>query len=66
MTQAARTTDPAQAAALYNQADKLIWQQGHSLELYQRPQLLAVRKGLANFGASGLADWDYTKIGWMK
>jgi peptide/nickel transport system substrate-binding protein len=64
ITQAAQTTDPAAAVALYNQADAKIWEQVHSIELYQRPQILAVRKGLANFGASGLADWDYNAMGW--
>lgn len=60
------TTDRTEAIALYNRADALIWQLGHSIELYQRPQILAVRKGLANFGASGFADTDYTKVGWVK
>jgi peptide/nickel transport system substrate-binding protein len=64
ISQAARTTDPTAAVALYNQADAKIWEQVHSIELYQRPQILAVRKGLANFGASGLADWDYDAMGW--
>ncbi|MCS0605068.1 ABC transporter family substrate-binding protein [Streptomyces sp. LP11] len=63
---AAGTTDPAAAARLYNQADHEIWRLAHSIELYQRPQILAVRKGLANFGAEGLADVDYTKVGWLK
>ncbi|MFC1412775.1 ABC transporter family substrate-binding protein [Streptacidiphilus sp. N1-12] len=66
LTRAGSATDPATARSLYNQADQLIWQSGHSLELYQRPEILAVRKGLANFGATGLADVDYTKIGWLK
>jgi peptide/nickel transport system substrate-binding protein len=66
LKQAASTLDPAQAAKLYNQADAKIWELGHTVELYQRPQVTAFRKGLANFGAAGLADVDYTKVGWEK
>ncbi|MFI1098378.1 ABC transporter family substrate-binding protein [Streptomyces sp. NPDC020917] len=66
LDQAAQTTDQARSNALYNQADTLLWEQVHSIELYQRPQILAVRKGLANFGASGLADWSYNTMGWTK
>ncbi|MFE0461188.1 ABC transporter family substrate-binding protein [Kitasatospora sp. NPDC058965] len=66
LKQAAATLDPVQAAKLYNQADARIWELGHTVELYQRPQVTAYRKGLANFGASGLADTDYTKVGWEK
>ncbi|WP_329454490.1 ABC transporter family substrate-binding protein [Streptomyces sp. NBC_01497] len=66
MTQASRTTDTSKSNALYNEADKLIWAEGHSIELYQRPQILAVRKGLANFGASGLGDSDFVTMGWQK
>ncbi|SHM85983.1 ABC transporter family substrate-binding protein [Actinacidiphila paucisporea] len=64
ISQAAQTTDQNAAIDLYNQADAQIWDQVHSIELYQRPQILAVRSGLANFGASGLADWDYNAMGW--
>lgn len=66
LTQAAQTTDTAKSNALYNQADVKIWEQVHSIELYQRPQITAVRAGLANFGASGLADWTYNTMGWTK
>ncbi|MDI5963835.1 ABC transporter family substrate-binding protein [Streptomyces sp. SL13] len=66
LDQAQATTDPAKAVALYNQVDVQLWKLGHSIELYQRPQIEAVRKGLANYGASGLADTDWTKVGWQK
>ncbi|MER6380028.1 ABC transporter family substrate-binding protein [Streptomyces sp. NPDC001250] len=66
LKQAGETTDPSAAAALYNRADDEIWRLAHSVELYQRPQIVAVRSGLANFGAEGLADIDYTKVGWLK
>ncbi|MCX4748842.1 ABC transporter family substrate-binding protein [Kitasatospora sp. NBC_01287] len=66
LKQAASTLDPTAAAKLYNQADAKIWELGHTLEIYQRPTVGAYRKGLANYGASGLADFDYTKVGWQK
>ena len=49
-----------------NQADKLIWQEVHSLTMYQRPDLWAVKKGLANFGALGFASVTYQDIGWVQ
>ncbi|MEV1026849.1 ABC transporter family substrate-binding protein [Streptomyces sp. NPDC050264] len=66
LKKAQRTTDTAAANKLYNEADKELWKLGHSIELYQRPQIVAVRSGLANYGAEGLAGRDYTKIGWLK
>jgi peptide/nickel transport system substrate-binding protein len=60
------TTDRAEAIKLYNQADALVWSLGHTIALYQRPQIIAVRHGLANFGAGGLASDDFNKVGWMK
>ncbi|MFB7905620.1 ABC transporter family substrate-binding protein [Kitasatospora sp. NPDC056076] len=66
LKKAAGTVDPAEAAKLYNQADAKIWELGHTVELYQRPAVVATRKGLANYGAFGLAQEDYTKVGWEK
>lgn len=66
LEKAAETNDTAAANQLYNEADAKIWALGHSVPLYQRPQILAVRSDLANFGADGLADRDYTKVGWLK
>ncbi len=58
--------DPAKARDLANEVDKLIWAEGFSLPLTQSPGNIAVRSTLANFGAFGLADADYTKIGFIK
>ena len=58
--------DPAKARDLANELDKLIWAEGFSLPLFQIAGNVAVRSTLANFGAAGLADVDYTKIGFMK
>ncbi|WP_330328797.1 ABC transporter family substrate-binding protein [Streptomyces sp. NBC_00536] len=65
LKKAGQTTDRAEALKLYNEADAEIYKLGHSIELYQRPDITADRKGLANFGATGLADVDYTKVGWQ-
>ncbi|MFD0347577.1 hypothetical protein ACFQ0M_19145 [Kitasatospora aburaviensis] len=66
LKKAAGTIDPVEAAKLYNQADARIWELGHTVELYQRPTVVAARKGLANYGAFGLAGVDYAKVGWEK
>ncbi|WP_404868164.1 ABC transporter family substrate-binding protein [Kitasatospora griseola] len=66
LRKAAATLDPAKAAELYNQADVKIWELGHTVELYQRPSIVAVRKGLANFGAGSLGDTVITSVGWQK
>ncbi|MFJ1934945.1 ABC transporter family substrate-binding protein [Kitasatospora sp. NPDC088160] len=66
LKKAAGTVDLVEAAKLYNQADAKIWELGHTVELYQRPTVVATRKGLANYGAFGLAGEDYAKVGWEK
>ncbi|MFE5584289.1 ABC transporter family substrate-binding protein [Kitasatospora sp. NPDC056531] len=66
LKKAAGTIDPVEAAKLYNQADAKIWELGHTVELYQRPVVVAARKGLANYGAFGLGWEDYSKVGWEK
>jgi len=58
--------DPDKARALANELDKLIWAEGFSLPLFQNTGNVAVRNTLANFGAFGMGDADYTKIGFMK
>ncbi|WIM93555.1 ABC transporter family substrate-binding protein [Actinoplanes oblitus] len=58
--------DKTKATALANQADTLIWQEVHSLTLYQRPELIATKKELANFGAKGFANVIYENIGFVK
>jgi peptide/nickel transport system substrate-binding protein len=58
--------DPRKARALANEVDKLIWAEGFSLPLTQSAGVVAVRSTLANFGATGIADPDYTTIGFMR
>ncbi|MEV6068373.1 ABC transporter family substrate-binding protein [Nocardia sp. NPDC052001] len=58
--------DPDKAIELANQVDKQVFEEGHSLPLMQSPGNVAVRADLANYGAPGLASYDYTKIGFLK
>lgn len=58
--------DRAAALELGNRIDALIWDEVHSLTLYQRPELIAVKSDLANYGAYGLqTPWAYADIGWI-
>jgi peptide/nickel transport system substrate-binding protein len=58
--------DHDKAIAIANKIDTLLWQEVHSLTLYQRPELWACKKGLANIGAFGFALAVYEDIGWQK
>jgi peptide/nickel transport system substrate-binding protein len=58
--------DPVVARARANEVDTLLWAEGFSLPLIQTTGNVAVRSSLANFGAPGLADLDYTVIGFLK
>lgn len=64
--QAVSELDPDKARELANELDKMLFEEVFSLPLTQSPGNVAVRSTLANFGAFGLADPDYTKIGFMK
>jgi peptide/nickel transport system substrate-binding protein len=58
--------DPVKRCVLANKADKLVWQIGHSMITYQRPNVTATDKKLANMGSFGFTSRDYTKIGFTK
>ncbi|MFE3983762.1 ABC transporter family substrate-binding protein [Nocardia tengchongensis] len=58
--------DPDKAIELANKADKMIWDEGHSMLFNQASGTHAVRTNLANWGAFGLATPDYTKVGFLK
>ncbi|OBB23665.1 ABC transporter family substrate-binding protein [Mycolicibacterium elephantis] len=58
--------DPDKARTLANELDKMLFEEVFSLPLTQSTGNIAVRSNLANFGAFGLADADYTEIGFMK
>ncbi|MFI0482007.1 ABC transporter family substrate-binding protein [Actinomadura sp. 9N215] len=63
MDRAIAEVDPARIHVLVNRTDRLIWRQASVLPLYQRPQLVAVRAGLANVGACGFFEPAYQDIG---
>ncbi|MEV1170532.1 ABC transporter family substrate-binding protein [Nonomuraea sp. NPDC049784] len=55
--------DPAKAIEKANAADKLVWDMVHTIPLYQRPDIQATKKTLANWGARGYKTLDYTAVG---
>ncbi|AHH14945.1 putative peptide ABC transporter, substrate-binding protein [Nocardia nova SH22a] len=57
--------DPQKAIALANQVDQQVFAEGFSLPLTQDPGNYGVRSTVANYGAPGLASYDYTKIGFV-
>ncbi|MFD4238013.1 ABC transporter substrate-binding protein [Streptomyces sp. NPDC058542] len=61
--QAAAELDEKAARELMKQADARIWAAAGSIPLFQRPQLVAVDKKLANVGAFGFAAPRYQDIG---
>ncbi|XNL83026.1 ABC transporter family substrate-binding protein [Actinomadura madurae] len=66
MDRAIAETDPVRTRARVNEADALIWRQASVLPLYQRPQLVAVRAGLANLGACGFLEPAYEDVGFTR
>ena len=63
--EASQELDPAKAIEKANEIDKLIWAEVHSVTSYQRPDIWAAKKNLANMGAYGFASIAYEDIGWM-
>ncbi len=64
--QATAEFDEEKVIQLANQIDDLIWRQVHSLTLYQRPEIVALKEGLANLGAFGFASRHYEDIGYVQ
>ncbi|MBV9822573.1 MAG: ABC transporter family substrate-binding protein [Actinobacteria bacterium] len=64
--QAVSELDPQKATDLTYQIDQKIWEEGHSVALYQRPDLVASKSNLVNFGSFGFADPVYEDIGFKK
>lgn len=64
--QIAVETDPEKRIALANEADRIIWKNVHTLPLYQRPELIATRSDLANYGASGLSSLHWENVGFTQ
>ncbi|MFD8938919.1 ABC transporter family substrate-binding protein, partial [Streptomyces sp. NPDC059578] len=64
--QAAGELDEKEARELVRQTDARIWAAAGSIPLYQRPELVAARKNLANAGAFGFETPRYEEIGFTK
>ncbi|KUL37425.1 ABC transporter substrate-binding protein [Streptomyces sp. NRRL F-4489] len=64
--QAASELDGDAAHTLVEQADARIWAAAGSIPLYQRPELVATRKALANIGAFGFATPRFQDIGYTR
>ncbi|MFE7966026.1 ABC transporter family substrate-binding protein [Streptomyces cellulosae] len=64
--QAIATLDDSERRDLVRKADSRIWAAAGSIPLYQRPQLVAARKTLANAGAFGFATPVYEDMGFLK
>jgi peptide/nickel transport system substrate-binding protein len=64
--QAMATLDEKEARALLRKADSRIWAAAGSIPLYQRPQLVAARKNLANAGAFGFETPVHEDMGFLK
>ncbi|WP_316526499.1 ABC transporter family substrate-binding protein [Kitasatospora brasiliensis] len=61
---AAAELDPAARLDLLQEADVRIWQLGHSVPLYQRPELVGVRAGVVGAGAYGFGWPRFQDVGW--
>ncbi|MEZ3177646.1 ABC transporter family substrate-binding protein [Streptomyces pimonensis] len=64
--QAVTTLDDSERRALLRKADSRIWAAAGSIPLYQRPQLTAARRNLANAGAFGFRTPVYEDMGFLK
>ncbi|MFJ1545276.1 ABC transporter family substrate-binding protein [Streptomyces sp. NPDC088246] len=64
--QAVSELDEGTARDLMKQADARIWAAAGSIPLYQRPQLVATDRKLANVGAFGFGAPHYQDIGFKK
>jgi peptide/nickel transport system substrate-binding protein len=64
--QANLTLDPTERAKLGNEIDTELWKEAVDVPLFQSPGVAVVNKNVANFGAFGFGDTDFTKIGFIK
>ncbi|MGW2249022.1 ABC transporter family substrate-binding protein [Kitasatospora sp. NPDC001660] len=63
---AAGELDPATRLGLLQDADTRIWQLGHSVPLYQRPELVGVRSGVVGAGVWGFGWPRFQDVGWSR
>ena len=58
--------DPTKRDQYVLEAEKMIWEDVQIIPLYQRPEQVATKATLANFGAYGLGSRTWEVIGWVK
>ena len=58
--------NPEKRIELANEADRIIWENVHTLPLYQRPELIATRRNLANYGAFGMSSIHWENVGFTE
>jgi peptide/nickel transport system substrate-binding protein len=63
LSDATSELDATKAIEIGNKLDKAIWDEVHSLTLYQRPDIIGAKSKLANLGALGFATVRYEDIG---
>jgi peptide/nickel transport system substrate-binding protein len=66
LDQSAVETDPDARLEQLNQADELLWPVANVLPLWQAYSFWVQNDDLANFGALGFADLDWTLVGYKK
>jgi peptide/nickel transport system substrate-binding protein len=66
MERALGELDTARASEMLNEADRLVWEEVHSLVLYQRPSITATKRDLANYGSFGFKTTVYQDIGFVR
>ena len=59
------TDDEQERFRMTNEIDKLVWKHVMNIPIYERRQLTAVPKNLANYGAMGLSSVHAENIGYM-
>ncbi|MBZ6476511.1 ABC transporter family substrate-binding protein [Streptomyces griseocarneus] len=64
--QASSELDPEVSRDLMARADARIWAVAAAIPLYQRPELVGIRKTVANAGAFGLATPRYQDLGFLR
>ena len=64
--QAVATLDEDESRGLIRKADSRIWAAAGSIPLYQRPQLTAAKRNLANVGSFGFQTPVYEDMGFLK
>ena len=59
--------DPADRQVTAQTIDKMLWENVHTLPLYQRPAIAAAKSNLANIGSFGIAQipWTWEDVGFV-